>query len=618
MSGFVGIVNLDGAPVDSGLLADMTASMAFRGPDACEIRMDGAMGFGHCLLRTCASENNRQPFSLDGRVWIAADASLDARVDLCRDLEAHGRRGIAGADAATLIAHAYAEWGEDCVDHLLGDFAFGIWDAPRHTLLCARDHLGVKPFYYAQSGGCLVFSNTLNCVRQHPAVSSQLNDHAIGDFLLFGYNQNPATTTFADIQRLPAGHVLTWRPGSLRVRRYWTLPADIPPNAHRADDYVGEFRARWRTAVEDRLRGDRVGVLMSGGLDSTSVAVTAQACRSSAAQAGEVSAYTLFYERLIPDRERHYAGLVAASLGIPIHYLAADAYGLFERIDEAACQTPEPSDNPLPAMTADLIGDVASRCRVALTGEGGDAALAGPTAAEFANLLRTGRLRTWTRNVFRCVVHGQRPPLGIRSALRQWTRNGQSRPAYPAWIAPDFAARIDLAGRWKTLTDETASPHLVRPGAHRTLGSPFWPYLFETYDPGVTSFPLQVRHPFFDVRLLTYLLTVPPVPWFVNKTLLREAMHGSAPEPVRRRRKKPLLPDPVSVRLRQPAARWLNRFDAAPELLQYVDLSKVPRVAGLPHQVDQYRSAWHELTRPLSLNYWLAGKEAVRWRTRTI
>ena len=98
---------------------------------------------------------------------------------------------------------------------------------PRH-LFCARDHLGVKPLFYAHLGQKLIFSNTLDCIRQHPAVSERLNDLAIADFLLFDLNQDLATTSFADIQRIPPAHSAKWSALGAQLCRYWTLPIDEP------------------------------------------------------------------------------------------------------------------------------------------------------------------------------------------------------------------------------------------------------------------------------------------------------------------------------------------------------------------------------------------------------
>src|SRR6516165_9557719 len=153
MSGIVGILHLDQSPVDRNMLQALTDFLTFRGPDAQQIWVNGPVGFGHTLLKTAAeSETEHQPFSLDGATWIVADARLDARADLIARLEGqseHGpdQHGLEAAPDVELLLRSYLAWGENCVDHLLGDFAFGIWDGPRQRLFCGRDHLGVKPFY---------------------------------------------------------------------------------------------------------------------------------------------------------------------------------------------------------------------------------------------------------------------------------------------------------------------------------------------------------------------------------------------------------------------------------------------------------------------------------------
>src|ERR1051325_888452 len=184
MSGIVGIVNLDGAPVDRELLSQMTDFLSFRGPDAQEVWVEDNVGFGHAMLRTTwEAKTERQPLTLDGKIWLTADARIDGRAELIAELEAKLRRKIEpvelhgqasrltddsyhsnGYDSvartpndAELILFAYEAWGEDCVKHLIGDFAFAIWDSRHRRLFCARDHFGVKQFYYAQVGGAFIF-----------------------------------------------------------------------------------------------------------------------------------------------------------------------------------------------------------------------------------------------------------------------------------------------------------------------------------------------------------------------------------------------------------------------------------------------------------------------------
>ena len=184
-----------------------------------------------------------------------------------------------------------------------GDFSFAIWDAAKKELFCARDHFGIKPFYFAQLGDLFIFSNTLNCIRMHPLVSGELNDAAIGDFLLFGLNYDNATTTFRDIQRLPPAHSLTFSPNGVKIRHYWTPPTDGRIRYSKPEEYVENFQSLLQAAVGDRLRTDRVGILLSGGLDSSSVAAVTKEVSGKCGQKTEIRGYTSVFDSLIPDEE---------------------------------------------------------------------------------------------------------------------------------------------------------------------------------------------------------------------------------------------------------------------------------------------------------------------------
>jgi asparagine synthase (glutamine-hydrolysing) len=601
MSGIVGLVNLDGAPVDRQLLGRMAEYMAFRGPDDQDVWLDGPVGLGHTMLRTAREAlAERQPCSLDGQVWITADARVDGRADLIRDLTAKGRDVPEAASDVELVLHAYHAWDEDCTKHLIGDFAFGIWDGRRQRLFCARDHFGVKPFYYALVGNCLVFSNTLACLRIHPRVSDELNDSAIADFLLWGWNQDLGTTAFAGIQRLPAAHTLTWLEGRHRLTRYWTLPIEEPINHNRAGDYVEQFQELLRTAVDDRLRTDRVGVFMSGGLDSSTVAATASHLLSERSAPFDLRAHTVVYDRLIPDQERSYAGLVAKALGIPIQYLVGDDYQPYWRWDDPEASGPVPHHNPLVAIGLDLCKQAAAYGRVVLTGQGFDPASMFPPS-HVNDLLKRWRIGRLATEIMR-LTWSQRaiPRLGLRSWLMGRLDRPVQKPDYPSWLAPAFAARMNLRSRWEQGVDPQGPIHPHRPNAYRALTSPFWTNRMEMYDPEWSLVLIEVRHPFLDLRMVRYLLRLPPLPWCVNKELLRVATRGTLPEPVRLRPKAPLAGDPLFEYLRfSPPQWWAEHFDPVPDLGEYVNISAVPRVAG-----NEPNRLWVDL-RPLSLNHWL-------------
>ncbi len=269
LSGIVGIFHRDGAPVQRPLLESLVDFLAYRGPDSRATWSEGSAGLGHAMLCTTReSRSEYQPADLEGRYWITADARLDARAELLADLQSSRFEVRPTAPDSELILNAYAIWGTACVEHLRGDFSFAVWDARNKQLFCARDHFGIKPLYYAQVRSVFVFSNTLNCVRLHPDVSAELNEAAIGDFLLFGLNYDQATTTFRAIQRLPPAHWMTISLGGLQIKRFWAPPTDGCIRYAKGEEYLEQFRDLLREAVADRLRTERVGILLSGGLDS--------------------------------------------------------------------------------------------------------------------------------------------------------------------------------------------------------------------------------------------------------------------------------------------------------------------------------------------------------------
>src|SRR5277367_3385978 len=281
MSGIVGMFERGGARIDRALLLALTHSISYCGPDARDTWTGASVGFGHTMLRTTReSQNEKQPASFSGQYWITADARIDCRDELIAEMtqadESDPSLARRSANDSELILRAYAIWGEDCVQRLRGDFSFAIWDAYQKKLFCARDHFGIKPFYYAELGELFLFSNVLDCLRQHPDISADLNDAAIGDFLLFGLNCDEATTTFRDIRRLPAAHSMTVSAEGLRIKRYWTAPTSGRIRYQRAEDYVEHFQILLQAAVRDRMRVDRAGILLSGGLDSATIATTAR------------------------------------------------------------------------------------------------------------------------------------------------------------------------------------------------------------------------------------------------------------------------------------------------------------------------------------------------------
>jgi asparagine synthase (glutamine-hydrolysing) len=608
VSGFVGFFGRHDAPVDRPLLRSLTHYLSFRGPDAREVWAEGQIGFGHTLLRTTdESLTERQPATLEGRYTITADARLDCRAELVALLRNAGRPVRQNGPDSELILQAYAAWGEECVRHLRGDFAFAIWDARWKTLFCARDHFGVKPFYFAHAGEIFIFSNTLDCLRLHPEISGDVNEAAIGDFLLFGMNCDTATTTYRDVQRLAPAHCMTVSAAEIRTRRYWSAPTDGRIRYKRPDEYVEHFQTLMEAAVADRLRTERVGILLSGGLDSSAIAATAHGISTQARGRIDLRAYTVTYDSLIPDKDGEYARKVAEFLRIPIHCLPLDGVGLFERWDDREIAWPEPVDDPFFAGLFDQSRMIASECRVALEGEGMDNLMIFEVLPYIRNLARSGEWRHAAHQALRYLAAKPRIWPGIRGRFMALAGRRPGLPQLPKWLAPEFAKRMNLRERWAEVGFARATPaHPIVPAAHSSLMGPQWAHSHELQDPGVTRCALEIRHPFLDLRIVDFVLALPPFPWTFQKSLLRAATAGRLPESVRTRPKTLLAGDPLAETLKRPESDWVNRARWSEQIGAYVQPKAIPELNGQTNSEETISAI-----RPICLNFWLQSERRV-------
>jgi asparagine synthase (glutamine-hydrolysing) len=601
MSGIVSLFNSNGEPIDRSLLQQLTDCIAFRGPDAQTIWINGKIGLGHTLLRTTfESQREQQPLTLDDRVWIVADARLDDRTELLQVLRDRGTAVAEDAPDVELILHAYQIWDTACVDYLMGDFAFIIWDERQQRLFCGRDQFGIVPFYYALVNNTLICSNTLNCIRQHPQVSAKLNEQAVGDFLLFGMNMEFPTTIFTDIQRLPPAHTLIWSDGNLQIQRYWTLPRTLPLIFYkRRQEYVEHFSHLFEQAVADRLHSDRIATHISGGMDSTSIAAIAQKVLSQKGKPVDFQAFTMRERQMMPE-EDSYASMVAQYIDLPLNVINVE--GSFFVVPPEKPETPLPEPTGIPARNSAI--DVAKRCaaqaRIVLTGFGGDPGL---RFGEFYWLdwWKHGLQREWLAVQLNYLLTYRRPQFYLRRGLAYWRKINKEQPSFPTWFNPAFVQRLDLQARQQEMTAESIDK-IARYGM---ANSPFWSNLFEQFDPGYNGVAVKHYYPFFDLRLVQYLASIPPVPWLVNKAILRESMQNSLPSAILNRPKKVFpFPEKYSQTMREMVEVWIgDLLTATPNLSEYVDSE---RVLGLLKSSEPINPTnLFQIERTLAFAYWL-------------
>ena len=255
-------------------LSRMLAALPGRAADNCATWAEGAARLG--WRGRSGEEAERLPrFDAGTGLAITASARLDGRAALCETLGIPRPRRAEVSDSA-LILMSYSRWGEACPEHLLGDYAFALWDAKRQVLFCARDHVGTRPFYYARTGERFIFASDIDALLAGPGVSAEFDTAAVATRLTYGARQMGARTCYRAVRRLLPGHWLLAEGGNVRTQRWWR-PEKTPAAPGKCDeDFADAVLAACTEAVRDRLRcGGRVGVHLSGGLDSSSIAVLA-------------------------------------------------------------------------------------------------------------------------------------------------------------------------------------------------------------------------------------------------------------------------------------------------------------------------------------------------------
>jgi asparagine synthase (glutamine-hydrolysing) len=367
MCGICGLVSLDGAAVDPDVVAAMNGTLVHRGPDSSGAFVEGSVGLAARRLSIIDIAGGDQPVANeDGRIRVVQNGEIYNHAELRAGLERKGHRFATRSDTEVLV-HLYEERGPAFVEDLRGMFAIALWDRLEQRLVLARDRFGIKPLYYGVSGGRLSFGSELKALLAMPGFPREVDPDALEAYLAF--NSIPAPLTiFAAARKLPPGHLLLWQGGEPTLRRY-ARPRPVPAGRERAGEereLADELRERLRDSVRAHLVSDvPVGVLLSGGIDSSALA--ALAARESS---DRVSTFSIgFEERAFNELDQ--ARLVAEHYGTDHHELVVrpDAVELLPRLAETFDE-PFADSSALPTYLVSQLA--AGTVKVALSGEGGD------------------------------------------------------------------------------------------------------------------------------------------------------------------------------------------------------------------------------------------------------
>ena len=368
-----GIAGLAGATprADRGVLSRILAPLAHRGPDDAGEwwAADGRVGLGHRRLAIIdLSPAGHQPMhDATGRLTIVLNGEIYNYRELRAQLAAKGHLFHTASDTEVILV-AYLEWGEACLERLDGMFAFALYDAATERLLIARDRVGEKPLYYRPVPGGLVFASELKSIMADPAAGRSLNVEAVDYYLAYGYVPG-ALSILEGVHKLPAAHALSWEAstGELRIRRYWDLPpAQADPRATLAD-LTDRLEALLERSVRRQLVADvPVGVMLSGGVDSS--LVVALAARASSAP---IRTFTVSFPGHERFDEAPFARAIAAHFATEHIELRAESPPT-ELLPALARQFDEPLADSALVPTAMVSALIRRHATVALSGDGGD------------------------------------------------------------------------------------------------------------------------------------------------------------------------------------------------------------------------------------------------------
>ena len=534
MSGLLLIHHRDGRPVERPLAERLLGRLDHRGPDGRDVHWTFSSAFGHQHFWTTPEEvGERQPLAGSAGVHLALDGRLDNRDELIAALGGDARPDI--SDAALLL-RAYLAWGEELLGRVLGPLAIVVLDEPRRRVVCGRDALGDRTLFYYLDARLFAVASEAHPLLALPQVSSRADESTQARFFAL-QPPAPGASFFADVRELPPAHGLRVDAASERLWRHWS-PRVEPRARRRSDaDHVAEFRAVLAASVRSRLRATAPpAVLMSGGLDSTSVAALAARELAAKGEAKKVLAVSWVFDELTSIDERPYMDAVVDAAGLgTLRFAGDDAWPLAD-----PGTWPHRPDAPFEGLYPRLhqrayAAAAGAGRRVLLTGEYGDSLYVGG-ADWLRDLLREGRWLAAARQLLAGLTPDNRraPGATLGTALGRVLGGRRYGPRPVDWLTPEALAHLEAR-------EELAPPGLAHGRRER------WDTLLDLRGSQAVALEtapaaragVELRRPYRDRRLIEHCLGLPAHLVFRPgwmKWVLRRAMAGILPETVRRRR----------------------------------------------------------------------------------
>ena len=593
MCAIAGILDLS---YNESILQNMLRTMRHRGPDGNGVSMTAGMCLLHARLAIVDPEGGQQPMALhwQGKNYIIIyNGELYNTRELRGELSALGHEFETHSDTEVLL-HAFAQWGENCLEKLNGIYGFAVWERERRALFLARDRMGVKPLFYKEHGGGLLFASEIKTILQYPDVERKLDEEGIGELILLGPGRTPGSGVFQGIRELEPGCCGWYRDGKLTLRRYWQLK----DREHREtfEETAEHVRFLVKDAIIRQMVSDvPIGTFLSGGLDSS--LITAVCAEKIGADLPTFSLDFMNNDKYFvpgkfqPDSDNRYIGRMCMSFNTDHHWTVLKPEQLLDALQSATCARDLPGMADVDFSLLLFCGEISERVKVALSGECADEIFGGYPWFRDPDILAT-RGFPWAQNtqLRAAMLHPQwqlDPLEFVNSRYEKALKETDILPGTPT-AERHMKQMVNLNYRW------------------------FMQTLLDRKDRMSMYHSLEVRVPFCDHRIAEYLYAVP---WEfknyrgVEKGLLRYAMEGVLPKEILWRKKSPYPKtyDPQYMHLVSEALKQVLDGQDAP-IYQIVNKESLSDLLNAGHSHPWYGQLMQvpqTIAYMLQINFWL-------------
>ena len=614
MCGITGIINLDKRPVDKKVLTTMNRTLSHRGPDDEGVFIDKNIGLGHRRLSIIdLSSAGHQPMFYDNKnLVIVYNGEIYNYLEIRKELKKKGYRFKSETDTEVILA-SYKEWGTECLKKFNGMWAFAIFDKKRKLFFCARDRLGIKPFYYLLDKNKFIFASEIKAILQHPEVKAKPNDKIIWDYLICGLVDHCEETFFSNIKELRAGHFLILKGTKLKIKKYWDLDPQSSNLEKTDQDYTEQFKELFIDSIRLRLRSDvPIGTCLSGGLDSSSIVCVVNDFLNKGGKIDQVGKWQKTFSSVYDKKkyegcdEREFINEVIKKTKVKPHLIFPDDKRLVSEIEKVIYHQDYPFGSTSIYAQWNVFRLASQRkVKVMLDGQGADELLAGYHpffGIYFAKLIKNFQFPRLFWEVISYSRHHNKSIIAIFYELFMDSARKGVFGSFVSGLLKNQWQEYDLfQSSWRNKHQPfrmTSTDDLFRKGLHNSLKIGLTS-LLRYEDRDSMAFSIESRVPFLDYRLVEYIYSLPDnqkIRDGQTKWVMRQAMKGILPEKIRNRQDKIGFATPEEIWMKNNLGKDMKKIFSSSRFEErgYYQKGKTAAMFGkyLQGKITDYHLFW--------------------------